>query len=91
MEWLRVIKALEGYNRYNNQEKRVNKDEVEEVFAYDEDRVNYNGHFFVGIPKDGEYFDYCCPSEIIIDDVIAIRNEGSNNDEDNCKADNITS
>lgn len=91
MKWLWFIKKFKGYYWYDEEEKCVKKDEVEEIFAYDEDRVYNNGHFLVGVPKDGKYFDYCCSSEVIIDNEIAIRNESSNNDEDNRKTDDITS
>ena len=85
MKRLWVVKDLQGYDRYNHKEKCVDKDKIKEIFANDKNRVNDNGHFLVGIPKNGKYFYNCCSSEIVIDDEIAVRNESSDNDEGNRK------
>lgn len=91
MKRLSIVKDLKGYDRYNNQEKGVNEDKVEKIFANDKDRVNYYCHFFVSISKDGKYLYNCCSSEIVIDDKIAIWYESSYNDKDNGKTDYVTS
>lgn len=77
MEGICVVEEDKGDDGDDQDEEGVNEEEVEEVLADDEDGVDDDRHFLIGVAEDGEDLDDGYSPEVVVDDEVAVGDECS--------------